>query len=253
MDLNKEIQKIQNNIQSKNIELAISQCNKLIQKYPNNSFLHNLGGLALQQFKKIKLSVNYFQKAIDLDPKNLAAKNNLANSLKVLGKLYLAEKLYNDILKINPNNVKCLNNYGNLKQQFNDYDGAIEFYTKALSQDQTNTTILLSLASSYQGIGNFDKAKETVNIIIKINPNMMSAHKLLSGIINYQDDQTHLNDMLELSKSRSLTDSQYIDLFFAIGKAYEDLKQYEKSFEYIRKANEIKNTIININILINDL
>ena len=75
--------------------------------------------------------------------------------------------------------------------------------------------------------------------------NMMSAHKLLSGIINYQDDQTHLNDMLELSKSKSLTDSQYIDLFFAIGKAYEDLKQYEKSFEYIRKANEIKNTIIN--------
>ena len=73
---------------------------------------------------------------------------------------------------------------------------------------------------------------------------MMSAHKLLSGIINYQDDQTHLNDMLELSKSRSLTDSQYVDLFFAIGKAYEDLKQYEKSFEYIRKANEIKNTII---------
>ena len=55
MNLNKEIQKIQNNIQSKNIELAISQCNKLIQKYPNNSFLHNLGGLALQQFKKIKI------------------------------------------------------------------------------------------------------------------------------------------------------------------------------------------------------
>ena len=197
MDLNKEIQKIQNNIQSKNIELAISQCNKLIQKYPNNSFLHNLGGLALQQFKKIKLSVNYFQKAIDLDPKNLAAKNNLANSLKVLGKLDLAEKLYNDILKINPNNVKCLNNYGNLKQQFNDYDGAIEFYTKALSQDQTNTTILLSLASSYQGIGNFDKAKETVNIIMKINPNMMSAHKLLSGIINYDFEQ-------EINKFKSI-------------------------------------------------
>ena len=47
---------------------------------------------------------------------------------------------------------------------------------------------------------------------------MMSAHKLLSGIINYQDDQTHLNDMLELSKSRSLTDSQYIDLFLRLVK-----------------------------------
>ena len=247
MDLKKEIQKIQINIQSKNIELAISQCNKLIKKYPNNSFVHNLGGLALQQFKKIKLSVNYFQRAIDLDPKNLAAKNNLANSLKVLGKLDLAENLYKEILKVNPNNVKCLNNYGNLKQQFNDYDSAIEFYNKALSYDQTNTTILLSLASSFQGVGNFDKAKEMVNIVIKINPYMMSAHKLLSGITNYQEDQAHLDDMLELSKSNSFTDSQNIDLCFAIGKAYEDLKQYEKSFEYLRKANEIKNKNINYN------
>ena len=36
---------------------------------------------------------------------------------------------------------------------------------------------------------------------MKINPNMMSAHKLLSGIINYQDDQTHLNDMLEINQN----------------------------------------------------
>ena len=92
--------KIQNNIQSKNIELAISQCNKLIQKYPNNSFLHNLGGLALQQFKKIKLSVNYFQKAIDLDPKNLAAKNNLANSYTTIRNYEDAEKVYNKALSI---------------------------------------------------------------------------------------------------------------------------------------------------------
>ncbi len=244
MDLNKEIRKIQNNIQAKNIDLAIAQCNKLIKKFPNNSFLHNLGGLALQQFKKIKLSVKYFQKAIDLDPKNLAAKNNLANSLKVLGKLDLAERLYNDILKVNPNSAKCLNNYGNLKQQFNDYEAAIELYNKAVDQDPKNTTILLSLASALQGVGNFVKAKEVVNKITNINPNMMSAHKLLSGLLNYANDETHLKDMLELLKQKNLTDSQKIDLYFAIAKAYEDLKFFDKSFDYLRIANEIKNLSI---------
>ncbi len=92
MNLLKEIEKVHNNIQAKNYEIAIEKCNKLIKKFPNNSYLYNLGGIALQQFKNIKLSVNYFQKAIDIDPKNIPAKNNLANSLKVLGKLDIAEK-----------------------------------------------------------------------------------------------------------------------------------------------------------------
>ena len=245
MDFKKEVQKIHNNIKSKNIELAIDQCNRLIKKFPYNSFAYNLGGLALQQYKEIGLSVNYFQKAIDLDSNNIAAKNNLANSFKSLGKYDLAEKLYNKVLESNPEHVKCLNNYGNLKQQINDYKAAVLLYKKALTFDKQNTIILLSLANSYQSTGDFEKAKQTAEIILNINPSMMSAHKMLSGIINYKEDTNHLPRMVKISKDENLTDVMKIDLYFAIGKAYEDIEEYEKAFKYISKANEIKNQSVN--------
>ena len=38
------------------------------------------------------------------------------------------------------------------------------------------------------------------------------------------------------------------DIYFSLGKAFEDLKDYEKSFNYLEKANLIKNKEINYNL-----
>ena len=39
---------------------------------------------------------------------------------------------------------------------------------------------------------------------------------------------------------KNLSNAQIVDLSFALGKAYEDLKKFEKSFLYLEKANKIK-------------
>ena len=248
MDLLKEIDKVHFNLKVKNYEIAISKCNKLIKLYPNNSYLYNLCGIALQQFKQIKHSVKYFQKSIDLEPKNLPAKNNLANSLKILGNLDIAEKLYNEILKQEPKYLKCLNNYANLKQQLTDYDGAIKLYNKALEIEPNNIQVLMSLATAYQSNGEFENTLSTSDKILNLDKSVMSAHKLKSGIINYKNNKKHLNEMLEIAKNSNLSDSQKIDLFFAIGKAFEDISDYDKSFDFYEQANKIKNNNINFNI-----
>ena len=246
MALLKEIDKVHFNLKVKNYEIAISKCNKLIKLYPNNSYLYNLCGIALQQFKQIKHSVKYFQKSIDLEPKNLPAKNNLANSLKILGNLDIAEKLYNEILKQEPKYLKCLNNYANLKQQLTDYDGAIKLYNKALEIEPNNIQVLMSLATAYQSNGEFENTLSTSDKILNLDKSVMSAHKLKSGIINYKNNKKHLNEMLEIAKNSNLSDSQKIDLFFAIGKAFEDISDYDKSFDFYEQANKIKNNNINL-------
>ena len=240
MDLIKEIEKVHFNIKARNYEAAIEKCNKLIRKFPNNSYLHNLCGLALQQFKRINNSIKYFEKAIDLDPKNISAKNNLANTLKILGKIDIAERLYKEILNLEPNHLKCLNNYGNLKQLLNDYSSAIKLYEKALQIDNNNVTLLMSLANAYQGIGKFNEALKVSEKLINFNKFVISAHKLKSGLINYKENTKHLNEMVEISNIKNLNNSQKIDLFFALGKAYEDIEQYQKSFEYLEMANKLK-------------
>ena len=243
-----EINKVHNQIKAKNFKEAIERCNKLIKKFPNNSYLCNLAGLACQQSQNIKASINYFQRSIDIDPKNLSAKNNLANSLKVIGKFDLSEKLYLEILKEDPNHVKCLNNYGNLKQQTNDYEKSISLYKKALVIEPKNIVILMSLAGSYHSIGKIDATIKTVNTILKINPLIMSAHKLKSSIIQYDRNHIHLSEMINLSKKKDLSDEQKIDINFAIGKAQEDSNNYEQAFESLKIANDLKNKIVKFDI-----
>ena len=248
MNLIEEINKVHNHIKAKKYKVAIEKCIKLIKKNPNNSYLFNLAGLACQQSQNIKASINYFQRSLELDEKNFSAKNNLANSLKVMGKFDICEKLYKEILKERPDYVKCLNNYGNLKQQINDYDESIRLYKKALKIEPKNIVILLSLASSFHSIGKTDETLSTVDKILEINPLIMSAHKLKSSIISYEKNNVHLLEMENLLDIKELSNEQKIDINFAIGKAYEDNKNYKKAFERLKIANNLKNKLINFSI-----
>ena len=249
MELKNKIQTIQNLIQVGSLSIAITNCKKLIKKYPTNSFIYNLCGLALQADKKIPESVEYFIKAIYYEPENLAAMNNLANLYKALSKLSEAENLYLQVIKKDPKNIKTLNNYGNLKQRFNDFNSAIDFYKKALEIDDKNINILFSLASTYQGIGKFDDAKKIIKQILELDPNNAASHKLLSGFINYKDNQDHLKTMESLLKTEHLDAGKKIDLHFALGKAYEDLGDFKSSFNSLKAANELKKEKVNYQIL----
>ena len=148
-----------------------------------------------------------------------------------MGKFDLSEKLYKEVLKIKPDYLKALNNYGNLKQQLNDYEGAIELYKKASLIEPSNITILMSLAGAYHSVGKINESKEIIYKILEINPQIMSAHKLLSSIIKYDEGNKHMLQMLELSKENNLSESQKIDLHFAIGKSFEDIENYDLAFQ----------------------
>ena len=248
MELLEKLQTLNNHLLARNYKKVIDGCNKILKKDPNIPYVLNLCGLALQGTNNTLASINYFNKAIEVEPDNIAAINNLANSYKALSKFDIAEKLYLKTLKINPKYIKALNNYGNLKQQIGDFNGCIELYLKALEIKPNQTNILFSLASAYQEIGNFKKCKEIANKVLTIEPKNTSVHKLISSIINYKNENDHLIVMENLSKDKTLKSEQLIDLSFALGKAYEDIENYEKSYENLEKGNKLKKIKINYQI-----
>ena len=240
MEFKNKIYIIQNLIKSKNFSTAIINCKKLLKKYPDNSYTLNLCGLALQGDKKFSMSLQYFYRALVTEPENTAALNNLANTHKALYNYDKAEEIYLRLLEIDPNNFKVLNNYANLKQTFNNFDEAIELLLKAKEIRPQDPVTLFGLSASYQSVGDFEKSKEIAEEILKLDHKKTSAHKLISGYTKYKDrNEEHLGVMEKLLQE-DLTDPQKIDLYFALGKAYEDIKDYKKSFEYLDKANFIK-------------
>jgi len=248
MNLIVETQKLQNYLKAKDFKTVVYGCEKLITKFPNNAFLFNLLGLALHGNGNYLIAIDKFKRALDLDPNFLPSKNNLANSYKAIGNFEKAEFYYKNVLKIKPNYIQALNNYANLKALIFDYYPAIELYNEALKIKENDETILFTLANAYHAIGETDKTKEIAEKILKLHPKHVSAHKLLSSIVDYSKDQANLDQMEDIILEKDLSNPQIVDLSFALGKAYEDLKKFEKSFFYLEKANKIKKNDANYNI-----
>jgi len=238
MDVIKNIKILQNQFRVGNYSEVISGCKKILKVFPNNTYVLNLCGLSLQGVGDEISAIIFFKEAIVHDENNFAAMNNLANSYKAQYEYDKAEYFYLLIIKKDPNNLKAINNYANLKHTLGHFSVAIELYLKAIKINLKEPSVLFSLAASYQSAGEFEKSKEIINKILKLYPKSCSAHKMLSAFTNYaKEEGEHLTKMLDLLEDNSLKVGQKIDLLYALGKAKEDIKDYEGSFKYLKKAN----------------
>ena len=244
MDFKSRIIAIHNLTNQNKFAEALTKCQNLSKKFPNNSYLLNLQGLILQNSGQIRKSIQYFQKAISIQRDNYAAKNNLANTYKILSEFKEAEILYKEIIRDDLKNIKALNNYANLKREFNQYKQAKELLLKAIKIESNNVYILLNLALCCQGIGEANEAKNYVLRVLDIEPKNTSAHKLLSTLTNYNDDKKHFEKMKELIDQeifKQFSSTQKVELLFALSKAYEDMKDFQNSFNFLKEANSIEN------------
>jgi len=251
MDIREKIAVIHNLLSVKKFTQAIINCHKLIKQNPNVSYLYNLCGMAYQGSEQIPKSVEIFSLALHHDPENIAAMNNLANSYKFLNYNDRAEEIYEKILKKEPNNIKCLNNFANLKKKLRDFNLAKKLLLRAVEAENKNIDILYNLAECYQSLGQLDQAKDYAYKILNLQPAHSATHRFISGIINHNSDKSHLPIISKIEKSenfKNYSSNDKIDIYFSLGKAYEDMKDYEKSFNYIEKGNLIKNKVINYNI-----
>ena len=251
MDIREKIAIIHNLMRVKKFTQAIANCHKLIKENPNVSYLYNLCGMAFQGNKQIPKSIESFNLALHHDPENIAAMNNIANSYKSLNQNVKAEEIYKRILEKDPNNIKCLNNFANLMKKLRDFNSAKKLLLKATEIENNNIDILFNLAECYQSLGELDKAKEYAYKILNLQANHSATHRFISLIINHKSDKSHLPKIIEIEKNENFKEyslNEKSDIYFSLGKAFEDLKDYEKSFNYLEKANLIINKEINYNL-----
>ena len=235
-----ELSKIINAFNSGHYDFVVDKASILLKKHKENDFLWNLQGLALQIQKKYKLSINCLIKALQINPKNLAAINNLGISYKNIMDYAAAEKCFNKLIVLNPSYIKALINLGNLKNETYKFDEAILFYKQANDLDDKIPECHINLAYAYQSIGQISDAKKHLNKTLEIDSSLTRADKMLSALIDYKANNEHLSSMINKITSMTLTNKKKIYLYFAIAKAFEDQKEFDKSFEYLEKGNDLQ-------------
>lgn len=184
---------------------------KYLEKNPEHVITHKKLASIFLQKNNLNEAKHHFVFANSLEPDNVHTLSRLAYVNYVLGNPAYAESIYHEAIKLDPNLSGAHYGVGICKMAQGKRTEAIDCFRTAIRKDPKNTEAHLQLAS-----------------IIKHT--------------KYSDD---IRCMEELIDSPGLDIGRKYSLHFALGKVYEDLQEYGKSFYHFAAGNNLKRSTLN--------
>ena len=250
--LKEKIQSVVDIYKSGNLLRAELLTKKLINTNPKVVFLYNLLGLILAEQKKTEQAMKCYERGIKIDPSFGMIYNNIGLIYfenKTKDNIKKAENFYKKAISLDKKIPEPHNNLGSLYDYLYKVEDAIDCYRQAIDINPKFSYAHHNLGSAYLSIGKFREAKKNFKESLKLNPNFMVTHRSLSRITKYIDNNEHFNQLKKIYKNINIGDSENrIELGFALGKAYEDTKNFNKSFAHYKEANFLQRKKINFSL-----
>ncbi|MFK7731234.1 MAG: sulfotransferase [Pseudomonadales bacterium] len=158
---------------------------------------------ALKEQSRYGESVAALETAIDIDPDNAVSHYFHAAALAMDAKPELAEKSYRRAIELNPGLSGAHLGLGH---------------------------VLKTIGRQEEGIAAYRKAKE-------LRPNFGEIHYSLSNLKTFRFEADEIEDMAKRLENESLSNESIVHFAFSLGKAYEDLGEYDRAFPYYEQAN----------------
>ncbi len=249
-NIKKEIQLVVDIYKSADFTKAELLCKKIIENYPKNAFLYNLLGLIFSGQQKANEAIACYERCINLDPKFAMAYNNLGliffnNKSDYIG----AENNYKKSISADSKIAEPHNNLGNLYNALDKFQEAIDCYKKAIELNPKIAQFHHNIGNSYITLGSFGKAKDHYKRAIELNPFFTDSHRSLSRLIKYSQTENHFKLLKDINKKINSNDLiNKSNISFALGKAYEDINDFENSYKSYYEANNCYRKKINFSI-----
>ena len=182
-------------------------------------------------------------KALKLDPTYSLVWANLAQVYSVTGQLDKAERSFKNILSMEPKNGLIWAEYGTVHTKLANYEVGKEAYLKALEFKPNSPRVHLSLGHVYKTMGEIDNSIDSYKNTILQNNLSGEAYWSLANLKTYSFSEDEIKDMEETLKG-DMSDIERSQMYFALGKAYEVKKDFDKSFKNYYEGNKVKKGLI---------
>jgi tetratricopeptide (TPR) repeat protein len=164
------------------------------------------------------------------------------------GRLQQAEHIYQHIIEVEPENANAYHLLGVIAYQLGKNDIAVQLISKSITKDSNQSSSYSNLGNALQEQGKLDDAIQSYQRALSINPDYTKAHRNLAHLKRHTNYDDEIQKMEVLHRKPDITTEQRMNLAFGLGKAFEDLGEYEKSFKFILEGNELKRNTYTYNI-----
>jgi len=180
------------------------------------------------------------ESAVAFDPSHQRARIDYVQALSKRQRYQQASDEAKTLLDESPENPQFQSLYAIQSMQLGDYQTALDLFDQILERIPHDPVTHVSKGHALKTGGKTAEAVSSYQSAIAAQPLHCDAWYSLANLKTYQFDDEQIQTMLDLDTNPHLAGQDRVYLQFALGKAFEDKNEFEKSFFHYNKGNEIK-------------
>lgn len=226
---------------------AESLCRKFLQANPTQVEGMRLLAELAAQFGVLEDAEYLLESAIEFEPGNSQVKIDYINILRRRQKFAQAFTAAKHLSSEQPRNPQFMSVYAIEAMQMGDYETALALFDEVLELLPGDAISLTSKGHALKTRGSQKEAIASYQAAISSNPWHGDAYYALSNLKTYRFSSAEIDTMLTLEQREELGPASKLHIAFALGKAFEDERDYSRSFEFYTQGNRLKRQQSNYN------
>ncbi len=237
-------------LQKQEFKQAWQYLNQAIGLAPNFADAHCNLGLTLLGLEQSADALMHFENALQLKPDYAEAYYGYAKVYLYQHNFIESERYIRKAITLNPEQVEFYQLLADIYHEQGHYTQALMHLDQALAMDPTLSNLYLSKGNVLMGMDEISQAEEQF-LKATTNTNLdtrVNAHYSLVQLGKVKPDNGSLHALLSITKDpHALSPNKLEYLYFALGKCYEDIGEWAKSFKYFTEGCRLKRQRITYN------
>ena len=161
-----------------------------------------------------------------------------------------AEGAAKQAVRVSPESAECWTSLGTILAWGLKNREAADAFENSLKLEPNQPRVQMSLGHVLKAAGDFDGSIAAYKKSLDLDNRLGEAWWSLADLKTYRFDESDIKQMLKASDGTEIKERvrDYASLNFALGKAYEDLKDYSESFRFYALGNKLRSQFESFNL-----
>jgi tetratricopeptide (TPR) repeat protein len=212
----------------------------LLKKYPADVTAIKLLADIGVKMGQLKDASHLLERCLELAPNYHAARHSYAIVLMRRQEPEAAIDEAEKLLAREPDNPNFLTLKAMLLNRIGDQSGALEIYERTLKNYPNQAKAQMSYGHTLHAVGRLDESIEAYKKCIRLSPEVGEAYWSLANLKTFRFSDQDIENMREQVTTEGGDADDQSHLAFALGKALEDRKEYDESFNFYKRGNAIR-------------
>ena len=227
------------------LEEAEKLYRQVLQDNPDNVDAMRMLAMVAAALKHFDDAERLLRRVVGIAPDFLAAVIDLGRVLKEQDRFEEAIGYFKKAIEINPNNPQTHFMLAGAYAPAALNHEAVKEYRRTLELSPRHPGALLGLGNSLKTVGRLDEAIRAYHDCIDVKPNNGETYWSLANLKTYRFTDEQLEEMkARLEDDKTTGDKSEVNFLFALGKAYDDRRDFDRAWHYYERGNSKQRMLV---------